>query len=171
MSIEPLKEGAVYKVEAGDDEYFLTLRRFSDSVYPGERIWIAVSEEEIPGFSQYSATQMYSRFGIEVPEIEGDGLYTLMGREDREVLMRIVMYKMEKVNRVKEAVWSKAINAELRKAYENKTRQSAVPGLGPANLIRSFAGLKVSKARGAHGGRSKVTRKIRRKVKKTRRKA
>ena len=58
---------------------------------------------------------------------------------------------------------SMAKNQALRNVYETKTGQSATPGEGPANLIRSFAGIRVPK--GAKGG--KRTRKSR-KNKKTR---
>jgi hypothetical protein len=60
---------------------------------------------------------------------------------------------------------SKAKNQAVRNVYENKTGQSAKPGNGPANLIRSYAGIKVPK--GANGGYKK-TRKAKR-SKKTRR--
>ena len=57
---------------------------------------------------------------------------------------------------------SKAKNQALRNVYETKTGQSANPGQGPANLIRSFAGIRVPK--GAAGGKRtrKKTRKYRR---------
>lgn len=58
---------------------------------------------------------------------------------------------------------SKAKNQALRNVYESKTGHSANPGQGPANLIRSFAGIRVPK--GAEGG--KRSRKLR-KNKKTR---
>lgn len=51
---------------------------------------------------------------------------------------------------------SKAKNQALRNVYENKTGHSATPGNGPANLIRSYAGIKVPK--GAKGGRGKTRR-------------
>jgi hypothetical protein len=60
---------------------------------------------------------------------------------------------------------SKAKNQALRNVYESTTGKSATPGNGPANLIRSYAGIKVP--RGAEGGRR--TRRIKnKKSKKTR---
>ena len=60
---------------------------------------------------------------------------------------------------------SKAKNQAIRNVYENKTGQSTKPGNGPANLIRSYAGIKVPK--GAEGG-SRKTRRLRKKSRKTR---
>lgn len=60
---------------------------------------------------------------------------------------------------------SKAKNQAVRNVYEKKTNQSAAHGHGPANLIRSYAGIKVPK--GAEGG-SRKTRRLRKKSRKTR---
>jgi hypothetical protein len=60
---------------------------------------------------------------------------------------------------------SKARNQALRNVYESKTGTPANPGAGPANLIRSFAGIKVP--RGAEGGKRK-SRRLHKKSKKTR---
>jgi hypothetical protein len=60
---------------------------------------------------------------------------------------------------------SKAKNQAIRNVYEKKTGQSAKSGNGPANLIRSYAGIKVPK--GAEGG-SRKTRRLRKKSRKTR---
>jgi hypothetical protein len=42
---------------------------------------------------------------------------------------------------VADAIASKARNQALRNVYETKTHRSATPGMGSANLIRSFAGI------------------------------
>jgi hypothetical protein len=58
----------------------------------------------------------------------------------------------------------KVKNQALRNIYEKGTKQSALPGKGPANLIRAFAGMSVPKR--AEGGSK--TRRLRKKSKKTR---
>lgn len=59
-------------------------------------------------------------------------------------------------SRVAGVINSKALNSAFRKVYENKTSQSAIPGSGPANIIREYAGIKVPK--GAQGGKRKTKR-------------
>jgi hypothetical protein len=59
----------------------------------------------------------------------------------------------------------KAKNQALRNVYEKATGKSAAPGHGPANLIRSFAG--ITSPKGAEGGKRK-TRRLHKKSKKTR---
>jgi len=67
---------------------------------------------------------------------------------------------------VANVIKDKAINQALRAIIESKTKQSAGPGLGAANLIRKFAGIKVPK--GAEGGRRKYKRSSKRKQSKKR---
>ena len=66
---------------------------------------------------------------------------------------------------ISDVIAKKAKNQAIRNVYEKATGQSAAPGHGPANLIRSFAGITLPK--GAQGGKRK-TRRLHKKSKKTR---
>ncbi len=66
---------------------------------------------------------------------------------------------------INKVINSKARNQALRNVYETITGESATPGLGPANVIRSFADIKVPK--GAQGGfKKRKTQKLHKKSKK-----
>lgn len=68
---------------------------------------------------------------------------------------------------ISQMINQKARNQALRNVYEKTTGESAAPGSAPANLIRSFMGIKVPK--GAQGGgKKRTTRKLHKKSKKTR---
>jgi hypothetical protein len=63
---------------------------------------------------------------------------------------------------------SNQLNQNIQHVYTEKTGQSALPGVGPANIIRKMMGVGAKSVGFMAGGRRKNTRRTRRKSKKTR---
>jgi len=150
-----LKEGDKYRIDINGESYTVRLKKYDDPNQPGvlnAQFWWAVSDDgvQIPGWHRF-ASENHS----------GE----VLGRREKSVFKSMDELGMLTGPSLKNVIKSKAMNATIRRIYENKTGTSASPGNGPAKLIREFAGVKVPK--GAEGG----SKKTRRKTRKMRRKA